>query len=563
MRRLCLLVLLAGLAGVGAVPARADGMILAPAFTLRGIRETTQTAFIEVRRDHSVLVDMYIGVRDESGKGRPIIFAVPFFSKPQQFSANEVAQREIKRRSARADEILRQYWSARARLEQAPARLIPLFSVLCTPASPALFVAARKASQRGQTGGGETYTTEHSRIEIIETTTRGDLGALAKRYGLPEQAMQAISRYLGKPVAIITIRPLPARTGPVRDSRVIASQPVLHLRFAQQMRRWRYDADSSGWKYAYPLGTGAAWAKPISRTEIYVVADARLNIVTDFPDEGGLSSYASSARVSPRVARAADGHLQVHWAEYTPHNQDRDVSVALPDRWRSDLPAHTRRVKWGYPVVKGLAILMAIASWLAAFALVRWRLPWPGVPFGRACCVVWLLGVGLPAIPVAAVIGALGEYGRYQIVWHLMDTAETSGFACAAATAIFCAGVALLAVLSARAEARRWRLASAVVLLAMAILAAAAFLALCLQAPADRVYATAIVEDLIMLVIGMAVGIVATIGVVWLARRLWAKRLGSLDNAAVLLAALSSTLFYLAGSAALTILSLWLLNPPW
>jgi hypothetical protein len=535
-------------------------MILAPAFTLRGIRETTQTAFIEVRRDHSVLVDMYIGLRDESGKRRPIIFAVPFFSRPQQFSANEVPQREIKRRAARADQILRRYWSARARLEQAPARLIPLFSVLCTPASPVLFVAARNASQRGQTGGGETYTTEHSRIEIIETTTREDLGALAKRYGLPERARQAIGRYLGKPVAIITIRPLPARTGPVRDSRVIASQPVLHLRFGQRMQRFSGDG---GWEYAYPLGTGAAWANPISRTEIYVVADARLNIVTDFPDEGGLSSYASRAMASPRVARAADGHLQVHWAEYSPHNQDRDVSVALPDRWRSDLPAHTRRVKWGYPVINGLVILMAIASWLAAFALVRWRLPWPGVAFGRACVVVWLLGVGLPAIPVAALIGALGEYLRYLIRWDLMDTPETSGFACAATALILCAGVGLLAVLSARAEAHRWRLVSAVSLLSIAILAAAAFLAFCLQVPADRVFATPIVEDVIMWIIGLAVGIAATVGVVRLARRLWAKPLASLDNAAVLLAALSSTLFYLAGSAALTILSLWLLKPPW
>ena len=60
--------------------------------------------------------------------------------------------------------------------------------------------------------------------------------------------------------------------------------------------------------YAYPLGTGAAWAQPIELTRVYVVAPANLKLDMNFPRLGGKrAGYArAGSRYEPRILEYLD-----------------------------------------------------------------------------------------------------------------------------------------------------------------------------------------------------------------------------------------------------------------
>ena len=557
MKRFCLWLGLAVLPGVAVGPAGADGMILGPSFLWRGIKETTQTAFIEVRRDHSVLVDLYIGLQDESGKGRPVIFALPFFSAPRAFSATEVQQGQITQRAATADRLLREYWSGRQRIRTASDRLTPGLSLLCTPASPLIY--ALSSRQRGlmrTAVEGGTYTTEHSRIVILQTSVKEDLRSLVKRYGLPEEAASAIARYLGKPVAIIKIRPLPPGAARSWSPQVSETAPLLRLRFAQDMQR-----AAGGWRYAYPLGTGAAWAAPISGTVIYILSNSRRNIKTTFPGEDAFSGYEGKrAGGLPRVARAADGNLQVQWAEYPPHNQADDVWVTLRNSGTSSLASHTRMVKLGYPLLCTMTFLLAVISWTGGFAL-SWRLlPWPRIGFLRACGLGWLVGVPLPALALSITVAPVLAEGPVRLAASLFEDLAQSESAPLAVILAFCAAVTLFALRAIRPAGGSWRVAAALTLLGAAAALSAALVLATLLSTDTRRTVNPLLAGAFIYSVAVAVAGGAIWGIVQIVRGMSDENgQGRLYARSVFAAALASTVFYLTGAALMTVFSRYLL----
>jgi hypothetical protein len=504
---------------------------------------------------HSVAVDVYLGLLDESGGRRTVVLAFPFFSDPQEFAVKEVPGSDLARRAAKPDRILREYFTARQRLRLAPYSLIPAFSVFCTPAALLLCALAPVyapayeerdlAEHRTQ-----TYATDHSRVEIVQTSVREDLGALAQRYGLPERAKKVVARYLGKPVAIVHIRALSRHQVPSLWGEVAGSLPVLRLHFVQRMQR-----TSGGWRYAYPLGTGSAWETPISATSVCVLGNARRNIETRFPGEREPrgDSWTNDASGWVYVARAADGRLQVHRADYGPHNRSEDMWVILRESGSSALGFHAWLVRSGVLLILGMMFALAAASWMTGFALARWRLPQPGVGFVRACALAWILGVAVPNLLVMVLgsLVALYELVSYHFGPASLEFSASGEFAYFAAFLLLCVGLSLL--VSRMLFAPAWRRQPAAW---AAILSLAALLTLSVL-PVGHDGFPAAVEAL--------AATAATIGLIWVAvwgmlrlsRKVKAKVGPALPGTRTICwAAFASTVIYLVGAVAVS--SLWL-----
>ena len=543
--RLCLL--FSVLVAISVVPGNADGFILAPPRIASALTETTQVAFIEVRDDHSVVVDLYIGLLSESGKEHTVLFAFPFFSDPEDFALKEVPDTEIRKRSGKLDHILVDYLLAKRRLEEAPVRLIPAFSLLCTPVGPILMATANPRIGVTQKSSG-FYETQHARVEIVGTSLREDLPALARRYSLAEPAMKAIKRYMGKPVAIVTIRSLSREAAQSLRMQYGGSLPVLHLHFAQRMAR-----TSGGWRYAYPLGTGAAWATPVSGTSIYVLGDAGKNIKTKFPGAERLRRgrvYAGAWRAN--VVRAAEGDTQVHRADYRPHNYGEDIWVTVLDKGKPRLPSQAFLLRSGYPLLLIAMFALAVSSWVGGVAVSRRLVAWPPMPFARACGVAWLLGVltlGLFAAGIALpIVAYLGRSGSIEALAEGVAGTFSESILMPVMILALCGAVVLLVRLMISQQTLS-PLNGAFILLGMAafLVGVTAVVSMPLAGRQERLDPFALV--LIVWAVGAAVLAGAVFSVQRTAQAAAEGMLSAVSFGSTCIAALASTIFYLTGSA--------------
>ncbi len=144
--------------------------------------------------------------------------------------------------------------------------------------------------------------------------------------------------------------------------------------------------------YAYPLGTGSAWAHPIELTRIYVAAPPGLDFVTQYPELGqDLSGYTAggwSSRSVPRIQHATGAAYAVEEAvdavsghvwrvTYRESNSAEDLLITtLPATSPRTLAALQRQrlervagaLSWLF------APLAALAVWLAVWRYVMQRL---------------------------------------------------------------------------------------------------------------------------------------------------------------------------------------------
>ena len=113
-----------------------------------------------------------------------------------------------------------------------------------------------------------TIWTEHSRTEIYALDGTTNLDALIATTGLSPAVQDTLHRYRGQRLAIITLQ-----TQSHRDQ-------GLRLSWASPLT----GKDSA--TYAYPLGTGSAWSRPIEMTSVYVVSDPGVDFHVAYPRLG-------------------------------------------------------------------------------------------------------------------------------------------------------------------------------------------------------------------------------------------------------------------------------------
>jgi hypothetical protein len=189
--------------------------------------------------------------------------------------------------------------------------------------------------------------------------------------------------------------------------------------------------------YAYPLGTGSAWARPIEFTRVYVVAPAGVHFRVSYPRLGRRRSgydYTDSfyeRRFEPLIMQHTDtpgyavdqavGDFGCIWrATYVQSNAAEDIVVTRVEGWLPEIRAALRR-----PIVRQLVVrctwvvglLAALAIWVVAWRFVmsrqlgftyRWLDP---KLWGHA--VGWILayvGSNVALLIVSSLIGGIMSY---------------------------------------------------------------------------------------------------------------------------------------------------------
>lgn len=362
-----------------ALLARADGFAYGKAF--QQLRETDQIAVAHLAPD-GVTVDMYIAI-DGIPNGESVTYILPFWHEPDGFRLEEMdgsAFRKAYVAPAHA-QIVRNNRLARGQASEAVKESAALVGVVATgPLGAILFPVFTKKNRQDSSASARplspyrTVATAGARAELYRIKEQ-DLAALVARAKLPAAYAQHLRKYRTPYFAVMKL----TGTGAQPDN----SRGV-HYHFRHPMPA------GETYLYTYPLGTGAAWPKPIALTEVYLTCPRAYRLQVKAPTLGdpitysATSYFASSALENKITPLSEDGtplftaHAQLPtvlstnaWhVAYVNSNPGEDITVSMQPVYHP----------WQLPLAEFLLderhdILILFAGLLLAWAFsIRWIL---------------------------------------------------------------------------------------------------------------------------------------------------------------------------------------------
>ena len=370
-------------------PAAADGgPILSDPQLWAMLREGQQTGVINLGSGNTATVDLFVTMLDESGQSHEVTFFVPLGNDPMQFHAAEETSKEF-------DEAVTQSLDALLRAEverQATYRtnvrgslLLGTFLINGGWSWPVwLLWLLSGCGVAGAPTPLASYETPSSQVAIYGLSEDTDLQALIDTTGLSPAVQETLSRLRGQQIAVVTLQTQPVPAGG-SSSGPPTGQPGLHLSWKASLAPGPTQAS-----YAYPLGTGDAWAHPIELTRIYVAAPPGVDFAIQYPELGeSLSGYTAggwSSQSVPRIQRATGAAYAVEEAvgdfghvwriTYKDSNSTEDLVVtSLPALSAATQGALARqRLERGAGSLSWfVAPLVALAVWLVAWRYVMRR----------------------------------------------------------------------------------------------------------------------------------------------------------------------------------------------
>jgi hypothetical protein len=365
-------------------PAVADGgPVLSDPQMWAMLREGQQTAVIHLGSGNTAHIDLFVTMLDESGQSHQVTFFVPLGIDSTQFQTAEETSREFEETiTAPLDALLRAEVERQATYKTNVRGSLLLGTLLINGgwSWPVwLLWVLSGCGAAGMPAPIATYETASSQVSIYGVDEDTDLQMLIQTTGLSPAVQETLSRLRGQQIAVVTLQTQPVPEGG-SSSEGPTGQPGLHLSWQTTLA-----TNSEQATYAYPLGTGSAWAHPIELTRIYVSAPPGLDFVTEYPELGeNLSGYTGggwSSRSMPRIQHAtgaayaieeavdaASGHV---WrVTYKQSNSAEDLVI-------TSLPATSQRTLTALRQ-QGVERVAGLLSWLFAplAALVIWLVVW-------------------------------------------------------------------------------------------------------------------------------------------------------------------------------------------
>ncbi len=448
------------------VPAWADGGILPSDPQMWAmIKEGQQTAVIRLESETTAHIDLFVTMLDESGQSHQVTFFVPLGIDPIEFQSAEQMSREFEELvTAPLDALLRAEVERQATFRTNVRGSLLLGTLLLNGgwSWPIwLLWVLSGCGAAGMPAPIAIYETDSSQVSIYGLDGDTDLQMLIEAAGLSPAVQETLSRLRGQQIAVVTLQTQPMPEGG-SSGEGPTGQPGLHLSWRTTLATGAAQAT-----YAYPLGTGSAWAHPIELTRIYVSAPPGLDFVTQYPELGeDLSGYTGggwSSRSRPRIQEATGAAYAVDEAvdvtegrvwrvTYRQSNSAEDLLVTSMPAWSAHTLAALRRQ--GLERVTGalswlFAPLAALVIWLAVWRYVMKRLlrieySWRELRFWREAlgwailypvtnAVVLVAGVMLIAFTagvgayVAVPIVSITALGGISIFFFARDRAQALG----------------------------------------------------------------------------------------------------------------------------------------
>ena len=390
MKRIVILtaILMAFIFTAWPLPAKADGGPMVDPMLFAKLKEGQQVAVITLQDTSTASIDLFISILDQTGESHEIVFFVPLGVKADRFAVweqdslafNDQFTEQLDMalfQGYRQDQRFIQYLFAGALLTNGvwlTPLWLPLWFTGCAEAPPPI----------------STFKTDSSEVSIFGLDESTDLEALISTTGLDLSVTETLSRLRGQQIAVVNLRTKPrvTATGPASGSAAPTGEPGLHLSWETTLA-----TAESGTTYAYPLGTGAAWAHPIEMTRVYVIAPEELDFTVKYPklgvnrsgfvkkqwsyepriaDSGQAQAYAVDTATSQSVY-PFHGRLNIWRVTYTNSNAAEDILITVNKSSGSNLGTSLRRAGPELALIIGLII--AALFWIMAwYFLMPWLL---------------------------------------------------------------------------------------------------------------------------------------------------------------------------------------------
>ena len=384
------IVLIAGLALALPTTSQGDGgPVLSDPQLWAQIEEGQQIAVVRLGTGDRVRADLFISMLDRTGESHEILFFLPLGARALQFQVAERSSLDFDRDlTEELDAVIlaesQRLLSYKRNVRWALMLGTTLINGAWTWPFWFMWSLAGCSSATGIIPIG-TYETESSQISVYETDDNTDLKALIETTGLDPSVQQTLTRFAGQQIAVITMQTQPPPDEGSGSSWAPVGQPGLHLSWSTPLVPL-----SSGPSYAYPLGTGSAWASPIELTRVYVVAAPDMDFEVQYPRLGANRSgftvpifgqarpnilgYDEAAYAVEDVVVAVGRIWRV---TYTKSNASQDVVVTRRDGLSPETlaalgrPAQMRATQALTYVV---SVLAALAAWLVAWRYLMGRM---------------------------------------------------------------------------------------------------------------------------------------------------------------------------------------------
>jgi hypothetical protein len=368
------------------LPAKADGGPMVDPNLFAKLKEGQQVAVIQFHDTNTASVDLFISILDQTGESHEIVFFVPLGLKADGFAVREQESLDFNDQfTNRLDMTLFQsYRQDQQFMQSLFAGALLTNGVWLTPLwLPLLFTGCAEAPPPIS-----TFKTESSEVNIFGLEESTDLEALISTTGLDSSVTETLSRLRGQQIAVVNLRTQPqqATTGPATES-ALTGEPGLHFSWTTTLV-----ASESGGTYAYPLGTGAAWAHPIEMTRVYIIVPEELDFTVQYPKLGANRSgfvkkqWSYEPRIADSgqeqayaVAKSTDvslypfrERLNIWRLTYANSNAAEDVVITVNQSSGASLGASLRRAGPYLALIIGL--IVAAMFWVMAWSFLMPRL---------------------------------------------------------------------------------------------------------------------------------------------------------------------------------------------
>jgi hypothetical protein len=382
-------VILAVVSTVWPLPAKADGGPIVDPMLFAKLKEGQQVAVVTLKDMNSADVDLFVSILDQTDESHEVVFFVPlgvkasaFFVLEQDFFAfNESLTNRLDSalfQGYREDQQFMQSLFAGALLTNG-VWLTPLWL-------PLLFTGCEAGAALTPIS---TFQTASSEVSIYGLDEDTDMEALISTTGLDPSVTDTLSHLKGQQIAVVKLNTEPRGTATgSAGADSSGGEPGLHLSWMTSLA-----PSESGATYAYPLGTGAAWAHPIEMTRVYVVAPMKLDFTVQYPKLGvnrsgfvrkqgyyepriigstEVPAYAVDEATDQVIGHIAPSRMRIWRVTYTSSNAAQDILITVRESSGSSFGDRARRAGPQQALIIGLII--AALFWILAWWLLMPRL---------------------------------------------------------------------------------------------------------------------------------------------------------------------------------------------
>jgi hypothetical protein len=349
-------------------PVFADGGPAVPYDLWHNLKEGQQIAVVTIWNQDMASVDLFISILDKTAESHEVIFFVPIGKDATFHNAFEQDLYHFDEYyTARLDYIIRESVTTRQHAVQAlfAGALLTNGAILTPLWASVLLTGCSGAAQQPET----TIQTESSEINIYGIDEKTDLTTLIETTGLAPSVYETLSKLKGQKVAIVKLHTQPkvAESETTQYQDHPTSEPGLHLSWSTSL------VDNT---YTYPLGTGAAWSKPIELTRVYISVPKGVDFDVQYPTLGAEysgydlikgSNIQKYIDIPAYAVDQASGDFGRVWrATYTMSNPTDNIVITVkPQSTLSQFLAHAEEGAFGYSIL--FALIIGVLIWIFAW----------------------------------------------------------------------------------------------------------------------------------------------------------------------------------------------------